>query len=122
MMAVLFLNSFSGGLGRAQDRAPGDSDRSQVQQIEKYLQEQQGELESVHGKERDLLGQLERLEKDVAEKKKEIRELTDTIQTVSQEIQSGQKRIQKLNISAKPFVRSSSLSCDSKHTTAWLRA
>jgi septal ring factor EnvC (AmiA/AmiB activator) len=100
MMAVLFLNSFSGGLGRAQDRAPGDNDRSQVQQIEKYLQEQQGELESVHGKERDLLGQLETLEKDVAEQKKAIRDLTDRIQTVSREIESGQKRIQKLNISA----------------------
>ena len=100
MMAVFFLSSFSGGLGRAQDRAPGDNDRSQVQQIEKYLQEQQGELESVHGKERDLLGQLETLEKDVAEQKKAIRDLTDRIQEVSQEIDSGQKRIQKLNISA----------------------
>ena len=100
MMAVFLLSSFSGGLGRAQERASGDSDRFQVKQIEKYLQEQQGELENVHGKERDLLGQLERLEKDVAEKKKEIRELTGTIKTVSQEIQSGQKRIQKLNISA----------------------
>ena len=100
MMAVFLLSFLSGGLGRAQERASGDSDRSQVQQIEQYLQEQRGELESVHGKERDLLGQLERLEKDVAEKKKEIRELTDTIQTVSQEIQSGQKRIHKLNISA----------------------
>ena len=100
MMAVFLLSSFSGGLGRAQDRAPGDNDRSQVQQIEKYLQEQQGELESVHGKERDLLGQLETLEKDVAEQKKAIRDLTDRIQEVSQEIDSDQKRIQKLNISA----------------------
>ena len=100
MMAVFFLSSFSGGLGRAQDRAPGDNDRSQVQQIEKYLQEQQGELESVHGKERDLLGQLEALEKDVAEQKKAIRDLAARIQTVSREIESGQKRIQKLNISA----------------------
>ena len=100
MMAVFLLSSFSGGLGRAQDRAPGDNDRSQVQQIEKYLQEQQGELESVHGKERDLLGQLEALEKDVAEQKKAIRDLAARIQTVSREIESGQKRIQKLNISA----------------------
>ena len=84
MMAVFLLSSFSGGLGRAQERASGDSDRFQVKQIEKYLQEQQGELENVHGKERDLLGQRERLEKDVAEKKKEIRELTGTIKTVSQ--------------------------------------
>jgi septal ring factor EnvC (AmiA/AmiB activator) len=100
MIAVFLLSSLSGGLGRAQERASGDSDRSQVQQIEKYLQEQQGELESVHGKERDLLGQLETLEKDVAEQKKAIRDLTDRIQGVSQEIKSGQERIQKLNIAA----------------------
>ena len=66
MMAVFLVSFFSGGLGRAQERASGDHNRSQVQQIEKYLQEQQGELQSVHSKERDLLGQLERLEKDVA--------------------------------------------------------
>ncbi|UCE34916.1 MAG: peptidoglycan DD-metalloendopeptidase family protein [Deltaproteobacteria bacterium] len=100
MIAVFLLSSLSGGLGRAQERASGDSDRSQVQQIEKYLQEQEGELESVHGKERDLLGQLETLEKDVAEQKKAIRGLTDRIQEVSQEIGSGQERIQKLNIAA----------------------
>ena len=100
MIAVFFLSSLCGGLGRAQDRVPGDSDRSQAQQIEKYLQEQQGELESVHGKERDLLGQLEALEKDVAEQKRAIRDLTEKIQTVSREIESGQKRIQKLDISA----------------------
>jgi septal ring factor EnvC (AmiA/AmiB activator) len=100
MMAVFLLSSLSGGLGRAQERAFRGSDSSQVQQIEKYLQEQQGELESVHGKERDLLGQLETLEKDVAEQKKAIRDLTDRIQEVSQEIESGQERIQKLNIAA----------------------
>jgi septal ring factor EnvC (AmiA/AmiB activator) len=100
MMAVFLLSSLSGGLGRAQERASGDSDSSQVEQLEKYLQEQQGELESVHGKERDLLGQLETLEKDVAEQKKAIRDLTDRIQEVSQEIESGQERIQKLNIAA----------------------
>jgi septal ring factor EnvC (AmiA/AmiB activator) len=100
MIAVFLLSSLAGGLGRAQERASGESDRSQVQQIEKYLQEQQGELESVHGKERDLLGQLEILEKDVAEQKQAIRDLTDRIQKVSQEIESGQERIQKLNISA----------------------
>jgi len=100
MIALFLLSSLSGGLGRAQERASGEGDRSQAQQIEKYLQEQQGELESVHGKERDLLGQLETLEKDVAEQKRAIRDLTDGIQTVSQEIESGQERIQKLNISA----------------------
>jgi murein hydrolase activator len=100
MMAVFLLSSLSGGLGRAQERAFRGSDSSQVEQLEKYLQEQQGELESVHGKERDLLGQLETLEKDVAEQKKAIRDLTDRIQEVSQEIESGQERIQKLNIAA----------------------
>ena len=100
MIALFLLSSLSGGLGRAQESASGESDRSQVQQIEKYLQEQQGELESVHGKERDLLGQLETLEKDVAEQRRAIRDLTDRIQTVSQEIESGKKRIQELNISA----------------------
>jgi septal ring factor EnvC (AmiA/AmiB activator) len=100
MMSVFLLSPLPGGLGRAQERAPGASDRSQVQQIEKYLQEQQGELENVYGKERDLLGQLETLEKDVAEQKKAIRGLTEKMQTVSQEIESGQERVQKLNISA----------------------
>jgi septal ring factor EnvC (AmiA/AmiB activator) len=100
MIALFLLSSLSGELGRAQERASGESERSQAQQIEKYLQEQQGELESVHGKEKDLLGQLETLEKDVAEQKRAIRDLTDRIQTVSQEIESGQKRIQELNISA----------------------
>ena len=100
MIALFLLSSLSGGLGRAQERASGEGDRSQAQQIEKYLQEQQGELESVHGKERDLLGQLETLEKDVGEQKKAIGDLTDRIREVSQEIESGQERIQKLNIAA----------------------
>jgi len=100
MMAAFLLSFFAGGLGRAQERASGDHNRSQVQQIEKYLQEQQGELQGVHSKERDLLGQLERLEKDVAESKREIRELTDAMHAVSREIQSGQKRIHKLTVSA----------------------
>jgi septal ring factor EnvC (AmiA/AmiB activator) len=100
MMVACLLGFLSGGLGQAQERASGDHKPSQVQQIEKYLEEQQGELQSVHSKERDLLGQLERLDKDVAENKKEIRELADTIQTVSKEIQTGQERIHKLNVSA----------------------
>jgi len=99
MMGALLLSFSSAGLGRAQERASGDHKRSQVQQIEEYLEEQQGELESVHSKERDLLGQLEALERDVAENKKEIRELTDTTKTVSRDIQGGQERIHKLNVS-----------------------
>ncbi len=89
-----------GETSRAQESIPGDSARSQAEQMEQYLLEQQGELRSAHSKERDILGQLERLERDVAEKKEEIREISDKIGSLSEDIQAGQGRIRQLKQSS----------------------
>jgi septal ring factor EnvC (AmiA/AmiB activator) len=77
-----------------------ESAHSQVTQIEEYLSEQQGELLSVDTKEKDILGQLERLEKDVTGNREEVRELSDKIENVSEEIVAGQGRIGQLNQSS----------------------
>lgn len=100
LISAVALAFLFGELSRAQERTSADSARSQAEQMEQYLLEQQGELRSVHRKERDILGQLERLEKDVAEKKEEIRKISGKIGKVSEEIRAGQERITELNQSS----------------------
>jgi len=90
---AFFLVEFS----TAEEKPYVDSARSQVTQMEEYLLEQQGELLSVDSKEKDILGQLERLEKDVTRKRGDVRELSDKIEKVSGEILAGQGRIRQLN-------------------------
>ena len=84
----------------AEERAPVEITRSQIQQIEKELLEQQGELLSVDIKEKDILEEIERLEKEVAANRKSLRGLSSQIRKVSREIQGGQRRIQQLNRSS----------------------
>jgi septal ring factor EnvC (AmiA/AmiB activator) len=93
---AFFLVEFS----TAEEKPYVDSARSQVTQMEEYLLEQQGELLSVDSKEKDILGQLERLEKHVTRKRGEVRELSDKIEKVSGEILAGQGRIRQLNRSS----------------------
>jgi septal ring factor EnvC (AmiA/AmiB activator) len=100
LISAVALGFLFGEFSGAQERTATESARSQAEQMEQYLLEQQGELRSVHSKERDILGELERLEKDVAEKREEIGSITGKIEKVSEEIRTGQGRISKLNQSS----------------------
>ncbi len=91
-----FLIDFSG----AEERSSNESTRSQVQQIEKDLLEQQEELLSVDIKEKGILGEIERLEKEVVINRRSLKELSSQIEKISSEVQVRQKRIQRLNQSS----------------------
>jgi len=92
----LFLIDFS----EAEERSSVDITRSQIQQTERYLLEQQSELLSVDIKEKGILGEIEKLEKDVAENRRSLRELSSQIKEISGEIQGGQRRVQQLEQSS----------------------
>jgi len=71
--------------------------RSQIEEIEKHLSEQQGELFTVDAKEKDLLGEIERLEMELARNSDALREVSSRIQEVADAIEDGQDRVQTLN-------------------------
>ena len=80
----------------AEGRSSVESNHSQIQQIEKDLLEQQEELLSVDIKEKGILGEIERLEREVAISRRSLKELSSRIKEISGEIQGGQQRVQKL--------------------------
>jgi septal ring factor EnvC (AmiA/AmiB activator) len=92
---LIFID-FSG----AAERSATEITRSQIQQTEKYLLEQQSELHSVDVKQNGILAEIERLERDVAINRASLRQLSGQIEKLSVEIQQGQKRIQELNRSS----------------------
>jgi len=99
LCAIIFIFFFLDFL-RAEERFPIESNNSQIQQIEKDLVEQQGELLSVDIKEKGILGEIERLEREVVIQKRSLKELSSRIKEISCEIKGGQKRIQRLNESS----------------------
>ena len=100
VIAAVAVAFFSVEFSEAEEKPCVDSARSQGTQMEEYLLEQQEELLSADTKEKDILGHLERLEKDVTRKREEVRELSDKIEKVSEEILEGQGRIRQLNQSS----------------------
>ena len=99
LCALIFIFCFLDFL-RADERSSIESNNSQIQQIEKDLLEQQGELLSVDIKEKGILGEIERLEREVVIHKRSVNELSSRIKEISCEIKSGQKRVQRLNESS----------------------
>ena len=99
LCAIIFIFFFLDFL-RAEERFPIESNNSQIQQIGKDLLEQQGELLSVDSKEKGILGEIERLEREVVIHKRSVKELSSRIKEISCEIKSGQKRVQRLNESS----------------------
>jgi len=99
LCALIFIFCFLDFL-RADERSSIESNNSQIQQIEKDLLEQQGELLSVDSKEKGILGEIERLEREVVIHKRSVNELSSRIKEISCEIKSGQKRVQRLNESS----------------------
>jgi len=71
--------------------------RSQIKEIEKHLLEQQGELFSVDAKEKDLLGEIERLEMELAKNSDALREVSSRIQEIEDAIEDGQNKVKTLN-------------------------
>jgi septal ring factor EnvC (AmiA/AmiB activator) len=74
-----------------------ESTRSQIKEIEKCLSEQHGELLGVDLREKDILGEIERLEMELAKNRGALRELSGRIQETEYAIEDGQHRVQKLN-------------------------
>ena len=99
LCALIFIFCFLDFL-RADERSSIESNNSQIQQIEKDLLEQQGELLSVDSKEKGILEEIERLEREVVIHKRSVNELSSRIKEISCEIKSGQKRVQRLNESS----------------------
>ena len=99
LCAIIFIFFFLDFL-RAEERFPIESNNSQIQQIGKDLLEQQGELLSVDIKEKGILGEIERLEREVVIHKRSLKELSSRIKAISYAIKGGQKRIQRLNESS----------------------
>ena len=99
LCAIIFIFLFLDFL-EADERSFIESNNSQIQQIGKDLLEQQGELLSVNIKEKGILGEIERLEREVVIHKRSLKELSSRIQEISYEIKGGQKRIQRLNESS----------------------
>lgn len=99
LFLVIFNLVFT-DLSGAGERPSTEITRSQIQQTEKYLSEQQSELLNVDIKQKDILGEIERLEKAAAINRASLRGLSNQIQKISGEIQGGQRRIQQLNQSS----------------------
>jgi len=99
LCAIIFI-FFSLDFLRAEEKSSIESNNSQIQQIGKDLLEQQEELLSVDIKEKGILGEIERLEKEVVIHKRSLKELSSRIKEISYEIKGGQKRIQRLNESS----------------------
>ena len=71
--------------------------RSQIKEIEKHLSEQQGELFSVDLREKDILGEIERLEMELARNRDALREVSSRIQEIEDAVEDGQNRVKSLN-------------------------
>jgi septal ring factor EnvC (AmiA/AmiB activator) len=99
LCTIIFIFFFLDFL-EAEERSSIEGNNSQIRQIEKDLLEQQGELLSVDIKEKGILGEIERLEREVVIHKRSLKDLSSKIKEISYEIKSGQKRVQKLNESS----------------------
>ena len=99
LCAIIFIFIFLDFL-EAEERSSIESNNSQIQQVGKDLLEQQGELLSVDIKEKGILGEIERLEREVVIHKRSLKELSSRIKEISYEIKGGQKRIQRLDESS----------------------
>jgi septal ring factor EnvC (AmiA/AmiB activator) len=107
IFAVVF-NFFSIDFSEAEEGSSTEATCSQIKQIERHLLEQQEELLSVGIKEKDILGEIERLEKGVSENRESLRQLSSQIKKVSEKIQGSQRRIQQLNrssLAAKEYLK-----------------
>jgi len=99
LCAIIFIFFFLDS-SRADEGSSTKGNNTQIQQIEKDLLEQQRELLNIDIKEKGILGEIERLEREVVIQKSSLKVLSSQIQELSCEIRNGQKRIQKLNESS----------------------
>lgn len=81
----------------AEEKSSIEITRSQIEEIEKHLLEQQGELLSIDIKERDILGEIERVEMEVAKNREALCELLSQIKKIEGAVQDSQRRIQELS-------------------------
>ena len=88
----------------------GDKDytegaKSQAQHIKEQLLKQQGGLSNVYIEEKNILDELERLEKNTAENRKSLKKLSHEIKGLSAKIIESQEKIKDLNISIQEFKK-----------------
>jgi septal ring factor EnvC (AmiA/AmiB activator) len=96
LSAMLAASLWAGGTSEDK-RSLIEITRSQIKEIEKHLLEQQGELFSVDSKERDILGEIERLEMELVKNRDALREVSSQIQEIEDTIEGGQTRVRTLN-------------------------
>lgn len=98
-VAVIF-DFLSINLAEAEQGLSIEEVRSQVKQIEKDLLEQEGALQNIDVRERDILGEIEKLEKDISVHRRSLRELSGQIKRVSKKVQAHKRRVRELNESS----------------------
>jgi septal ring factor EnvC (AmiA/AmiB activator) len=84
-------------ISAAEKRSLIEVTRSQIEELERHLSEQQDELLSINIKEKDLLGEIERLEMELVKHREALRELSGQIEEIEEAIQDGQRRTRALN-------------------------
>ncbi|MBN1226547.1 MAG: peptidoglycan DD-metalloendopeptidase family protein [Deltaproteobacteria bacterium] len=75
--------------------------KSQARHIEKQLLKQQGRLKDVNIKEKNILEELESLEKSTTKNRRSLKKLSEEIETLSAKITEAQARIKELNASTR---------------------
>jgi septal ring factor EnvC (AmiA/AmiB activator) len=96
-LAAILSASLWADISREERRSLIESTRSQIKEIEKHLSEQQEELFTVDVKEKDLLGEIERLEMELAKNRDALGDAVRRIQRVEDAIEDGQKRARILH-------------------------
>jgi len=87
--------SLAGDVNHAQ------GNKSQARHIEKQLLKQQGRLTDVNIKEKNILEELESLEKSTTKNRRSLKKLSDEIEILSAKITEAQARIKELNASTR---------------------
>ncbi|HUU40786.1 MAG TPA: peptidoglycan DD-metalloendopeptidase family protein [Desulfatiglandales bacterium] len=98
---VVLFEFLSTNFIAAEQDASIEGVRSQIERIEKDLLEQQEELKNIDIREKDILGELEKLEKNISAHRKSLNGLSGNIKRVSKEIQVHERRIRELNKASK---------------------
>ena len=95
--AIFFLFPLEPGL--ASRTTDSDIKEKQIRQLETDLSREKEQYMKFDSKERDLLGQLTELEKEIIRKRRKLKQLREKIQSGKKELEARQKRLDTLETS-----------------------